>query len=54
MNVCDCGCGYQIGSEDFIKFHVPDYDDYIRSDDPDEYAVKTHIHSSQCFCAEVW
>jgi len=61
--VCECGCGFEIGSEEFQKFHLSDY--YVevlelekqRQEKIDymyESRGKHHEHSSACFCAEVW
>lgn len=40
-NLCGCGCGFEVGSEDFQRFHVYDEDD-----------PKPHDMSYQEWCEE--
>jgi len=61
---CQCGCGYEVDSLEHIQFHYQDIMREIEQTRKAEVEIekindieghtKIHIHSSQCFCAEVW
>lgn len=64
MVVCECGCGYDTDSIEHTQFHYYDIMREIEQQQAEELEIqkisdmeghtKTHVHSSECFCAEVW
>ena len=60
---CSCGCGYEIGSPDFIRLHVETEDEQIQREAIEQYnaeqeAMKAYYeslpeaHPGICGCVE--
>lgn len=65
MEDCKCGCGYRIGSEDFIRFHVESEEEYEKRKAVEQYEAEQEAmresyeeqndHSAaSCFCTRHW
>jgi len=62
-NVCSCGCGYEVGSLEFIRFHVETEEEQIQREaleqyDAEQQAMKEYYgnlpepHPIICGCVE--
>ncbi len=65
MTACNCGCGYEVGSLEFIRLHVETEQEAQREANEqyaaeqeamrEYYEVRNSNHSpSSCFCTEHW
>ena len=66
MNICSCGCGFKIGSLEFIRFHVETEQEQAQREANEQYAAEQEAmreyyeernnghNSSSCFCTEHW
>ncbi len=66
MNICSCGCGYKVGSIEFIRLHVETEQEQIQREAYSQYVAEQEAmreyyeqqssgHSpSSCFCTEHW
>ena len=66
MNICSCGCGFKIGSLEFIRLHVETEQEQIQREASEQYAAEQEAmreyyeqrnsgHSpGSCFCTEHW
>lgn len=66
MSICNCGCGYETGSLEFIRFHVETEQEQVQRAANEQYAAEQEAmreyyeernqghNPSSCFCTEHW
>lgn len=62
--ICDCGCGYEIGSQEFIRLHIESKEEQVQREATEQYdaerqasrelqeEIESSKHSSVCGCVE--
>jgi len=64
--ICSCGCGYQVNSKDFIRFHVESEQEQAQREACEQFEAEQEVMREQweeeqndhsagsCFCTRHW